>query len=88
MDKKKLSELTDEELLTLKKGVKNTKIFNAVFIGFLIGILLFGVGASIIGKKPIGLLPMLIPVFLIYRFTRKSEKHTELEEALKKRKLD
>lgn len=88
MDKKKLSELTDEELLTLKKGLKNTKIFNAIFIGTLFGILLFGVGASIIGKRPIGLLPMLIPVFLIYRFTRNSKKHTELEKVLKKRKLN
>ena len=39
MEEKKLNELTNEELLVLKKKSKSTKIINASIIGFCVGIM-------------------------------------------------
>jgi hypothetical protein len=73
MEKKNFSEMTDEQLFLEKKKQKNAKIFHAVFIGFLAGILIFGmVSWSLSSEKRLGfLLPMLIPVFILYKLLRK-----------------
>jgi len=45
MEKKDFYIMTDEELLVEKKKLKKSKLFHATAIGFLIGILIFGVAA-------------------------------------------
>jgi hypothetical protein len=90
MEKKDLTQLTDEELLVEKKKMKNSKLFHATAIGFLAGILIFGVVAwSLAPTIQVGfLIPMLIPVIFIYRMLKSPNKNMELEEVLKKRGLN
>jgi hypothetical protein len=90
MEKKNLSELTDEELLIKKKKLKNSKAFHAALIGFLAGILIFGVASwSLSSEKKMGfLIPMLFPVAFIYRLLKNPNKNKDLEEILKERDLN
>jgi hypothetical protein len=90
MEKKDLHKLTDEELLVEKKELKKSRIYHALGIGFLAGILIFGfVSWSLAAEKRIGfLIPMLIPVFFIYRLIKNPNRNTDLEEVLKERHLD
>lgn len=90
MGKKAYSELTDEELLVEKNKLKNSKIFHAAFIGFLAGILIFGVVSwSLSPKKQFGFfIPMLIPIFIIYRLMKNPTSNKDLEDALKERNLN
>ena len=76
-----LSQLTDKELLDEAKKIKPSPVFDAFFIGFLIGIIIFGVAANAWGFT------LLIPLFLIYVFVKKSKRYTALQNELKKRKL-
>lgn len=79
---KKLSELTDQELLQVAKQRKSTTLTNAVLIGFLAGIIIFSVIKSSLGFLT------LIPLFLIYKLVNKSNyDNKELENVLKERKL-
>lgn len=89
MDKKDLSKLSDEELLVLKKELKKSKLFHAISIGFLAGILLFGFISWIMSsEKQFGfLIPMLIPVVFIYKMIKNPNTDKDLEEALKERNL-
>ena len=90
MEKKVYSELTDEELLVEKNKLKNSKIFHAAFIGFLAGILIFGIVAwSLSSKKQLGFfIPMLIPIYFIYRLVKNPTRNKDLEEVLKERHLN
>lgn len=90
MEKKDLYKLTDEELLVEKKKAKQSKIFHATFIGFLAGILLFGVVAwSLSPQKKLGfLIPMLFPVYFIYKHLTAPNRNKTLEEVLKERGLN
>lgn len=90
MDKTEYSKLTDEELLDAKKKLKKSKIIHAALIGFLGGIVLFGVGAwSLSPNRQLGfLIPMLIPIFIIYRLAKSSKNKTALEDVLKDRNLN
>ena len=90
MEKKDLLKMTDEELLVEKKKLNKSKIFHAASIGFLAGILIFGVVAwSLSPKKQVGfLIPMLIPVVFIYRMAKKPNRNKDLEEVLKERHLN
>jgi hypothetical protein len=90
MKKKDLYKLTDEELLVEKKKLHKSKIFHAVVIGFLAGILIFGVVSwSLSSEKRIGfLIPMLIPIAFIYRILKNPNKNKDLEEVLKERRLN
>jgi len=82
MKQKELSELTDQELLDEAKKRKSTSIMNAVFIGFLIGIIIYS-----IVKNSLGFLT-LIPLFLAYRLINNSKyDNKELETLLKARNL-
>ncbi|MGO4294427.1 hypothetical protein [Chitinophaga sp. RAB17] len=82
MKQKKLTELTDQELLQEAKKVKSTAIINAVLIGFLIGIVFFSVM-----KNSLGFLT-LIPLFFVYKLINNSRhKNKELDNLLKERKL-
>ncbi|WP_031427784.1 hypothetical protein [Flavimarina sp. Hel_I_48] len=78
---KELSEFTDEELLAEAKKMKSSAVTNALFIGFLIGILIYGTV-----KNSLGLLALL-PLFLIYKLIKGSKKNKPLEEELKARNL-
>jgi hypothetical protein len=90
MEKKVYSELTDEELLVEKNKLKNSKIFHAAFIGFLAGILIFGVVSWILtSEKRLGFfIPMLIPIYIIYRLVKNPTSNKDLEEVLKERHLN
>ena len=90
MEKKSFAEMTDEELLVEKKKLKSSKIFHAAFIGFLAGVLIFGMVAwSLSAEKRLGFfIPMLIPVFIIYKLVKNSKGNQDLEEALKERRLN
>lgn len=61
-----MTELTDKEMQNEAKKKKSNRIVDAVFIGFLIGIILYS-----IAKNSWGLLT-LIPLFLIYKLIHKS----------------
>lgn len=82
MKQKELSELTDQELLQEAKKMKSNAIINAVFIGFLIGIVFYS-----IAKNSVGFL-MLIPLFFAYKLINKSRyNNAELNSLLKERNL-
>lgn len=89
MEKKELHKLTDEELLAEKNKLKKSKIFYAAAIGFLAGILIFGVVAwSLSSEKKLGfLIPLLIPVVFIYRMLKNPNNDKDIEEVLKERGL-
>ena len=82
MEKKKLTELTDQELLQEAKKMKSASIINAVLIGFLIGIVIYS-----IAKNSLGFFT-LIPLFFAYKLINNSKyKNKEMEEILKERNL-
>ena len=82
MDQKELAELTDEELLAEAKIMKSSAILHAVLIGFMVGVIIYSVA-----KNTWGLLT-LIPLFFIYRLTRKSKRNETLKQLLKERNLE
>lgn len=82
MTHKKLSELSDHELLHEAKKMKSKTITNAVLIGFLFGIVFYS-----IAKNSLGFLT-LIPLFLAYKLINKSKYDNKaLEEIIKERNL-
>ena len=81
MDPKELSQLSDQELLETAKNNKPKPIFDAFFIGFLVGILIFGAANNAWGFT------MLIPLFLIYLFLKKPKQQRAIQEELKARNL-
>lgn len=89
MEKKHYTEMSDAELLVEKKKLKESKIFHAASIGFLAGILIFGlVGWILSPKMQIRfLIPMLFPIVIIYKLLKNPKSSTELEEVLKARNL-
>ena len=90
MEKKDLYKLTDEELLVEKKKMMKSKLLHATSIGFLAGILIFGVVSwSLSSKKHVGfLIPMLIPVAFMYKLLKTPNKNKDLEDVLKERGLN
>ncbi len=90
MEKIEFNKLTNEELLVEKKKLKKSKIFHAIAIGFLVGILIFGVVSwSLSSEKHIGfLIPMLIPITFIYKILKGPNQNKELEKVLKERNLN
>jgi hypothetical protein len=81
MKQNKLAELTDEELLQEAKRTKPTKIYDAIIIGFLIGIAIY---SSV--KNGFGLLTFLPLVYLPIAGKNKM-KNKGLEKLLKERNL-
>lgn len=81
MTEQELSNLSDEELLEYAKNNKPSPIFDAFFIGFLIGILIFGFLADGMGFLA------LIPLFLIYLFLKKPKKQAIIKKELQRRNL-
>ena len=82
MEQKKLTELTDQELLQEAKKRKSTSITNAVLIGFLIGIVFYSVMKNSYGFFT------LIPLFFAYKLINNSKyDNKELEDLLRERNL-
>jgi uncharacterized membrane protein len=67
MEETNLTKMSDKKL-------KKKKIINAVIIGFLAGIFFVGIFAVIYKKNFLGIIPMLIPLFLIYKIVKKDKK--------------
>lgn len=81
MEQKDLAELSDEALLARAKKMKSRAITQALFIGFLIGIIIFSILKSRLG------LFTLIPLYLLYRLLDKSKENKALKKVLKERNL-
>ncbi|NVK83511.1 MAG: FUSC family protein [Cytophagia bacterium] len=81
MKPEELSQLTDEQLLEVAKNNKPSPVIDAFFIGFLIGIMVYGAVVSAWGFFS------LVPLFLIYKFLKKPRQHEALIAELKKRGL-
>ncbi|MFK7755980.1 MAG: FUSC family protein [Flavobacteriales bacterium] len=81
MNQEQLSKLTDEELLDYAKSIKPSPLLDAFFIGFLIGIIVFGVMVNSWGFFT------LVPLYLIYVFLKKPKKYEALQKELKIRGL-
>jgi len=81
MNQKELSELTDQELMEEAKKIKPSPIVDAFFIGFLVGIIIYGFVANSWGFL------ILIPLFLIYGLLKKSKRNEALKKELKERNL-
>ncbi len=78
---KKLSELIDKELLLEAKKEKSNTLLNAMFIGVLIGIVLYSIMKDSLGFFTI------IPLYFAYKLLTKPKKNSELEQILKERNL-
>ncbi len=81
MEQKELSKLTDQELLNEAKKTKLSPIANALFIGFMAGIIIYSVAKSTWGFFT------LIPLFFIYKLIKDSKRNEALEILLKERNL-
>jgi hypothetical protein len=82
MEQKKLSELSDEALLQEAKKLKYAPVIDAFLIGFLIGIVVYGVAKNSWGFFT------LIPLFFAYKLLKKpKDYHQELENILRERNL-
>lgn len=81
MNQKELSQLTDKELLEVAKNNKPSPIIDAFFIGFLIGIIIYGVAANAWGFLT------LIPLYLVYILLKKPKRYEALKKELAKRNL-
>lgn len=89
MDKNELYKLSDEDLLAAKKKMMKSKLWYSLSIGFLSGIMVFGVVSWLLySEKGFGfLLPTAIPAFLIYKLVKTPNNNKELEAVLKDRNL-
>ena len=68
LDKKDYSKLTLEELLIEEKKVKQAEFLSAGVIGFLVGVMVYG-----IVKNGFGFLYIAIPLFLIFGVYKNSQ---------------
>ena len=76
-----LSKLSDQELMEEFKKIKPSPVFDAFFIGFLVGILIYGAASNAWGFA------LLIPLFLIYLFLKKPKRYKALKEEMEKREI-
>jgi hypothetical protein len=74
-------QLSDDELLEEFRRIKPSPMTDAFLIGFLVGIIVFGVVASA------WTFFALIPLYLIYVFLKKSDRYDALKEELERRNL-
>lgn len=84
MESNNYSKLNDKELIEEQKKLKSFSITNALFIGFLLGIIVFS-----ILKNSWGMLT-LITLYFIYKMVNdpRNKKVKELEKIIKERKLN
>lgn len=67
-EKKDYSQWPLEELLAKEKDLKRNGIISAVVIGFLVGVIIYGVA-----KNGIGFLHIFLPLLLIYGVVKHSK---------------
>jgi len=65
---------SNDQQLKNEKDLKKSKIISALGIGFLIGVVMFGLVAAIYSGKYIVILPLLFPIYFIYKAIKKSKK--------------
>ncbi len=89
MKSNSFSAMTDEELLVEKKKMNKSKFWHATFIGFLAGVVIFGLGAWVFNpERRVGFfIPIIFPIYFIYKLVTKPNNNKELEDALKERNL-
>ncbi len=75
---KDYSTLPLEELLAEEKKLKRNEITGAVIIGFLVGVMIFGVAS-----KGFGIIYTVIPIVLIGAIARHSGKQKQLLETVR-----
>jgi hypothetical protein len=81
MEKDEVSHLSDKELLEEFKKLKPSPVFDAFFIGFLVGIVIFSIAVSTWGFLS------LIPLFVIYLFLKKAKRYEVLKSEIERRNL-
>ena len=81
MNQEELSQLSDQELLEVAKNNKPSPILDASFIGFLVGIIIYGAVANAWGFL------ILLPLYLIYLLLKKPKQYEALKKELEKRNL-
>lgn len=81
MNQKKPSDFTDQELIEESKKIKPSPIIDALFIGFLIGIIIYSVVVNSWGFL------ILIPLAMIYVLLKKSKRNEAIKRELKERNL-
>ena len=81
MNQQELEKLTDEALLEAAKNNRPSPMIDAFFIGFLVGIVIYGAAANAWGFM------FLLPLFLIYRLLKKPKQYLALQTELKRRNL-
>jgi L-asparagine transporter-like permease len=88
MNKAEIFSISEEELTNVKKKLKKRKIINAALIGFIAGIFFMGAAAIVKAQNPLLIIPMFIPIFLIYKLVGNSKKDKDLEITIKERNLN
>jgi hypothetical protein len=81
MKPEQIAQLSDRELLDEISKIKPSPLFDAFFIGFMVGIILFGVVVNAWGFF------MLVPLYLIYLFLKKSKNYRALQKEIQQRGL-
>ncbi|MGN0019645.1 MAG: hypothetical protein ACI35Z_02545 [Sphingobacterium hotanense] len=82
MDKKKLSDLTDQEILDKKKKLKTNQIISAVLIGFLVGIAVYSTITKGLGFFT------FFPLFFIFLIAKNKSDLNNINLEIKNRNLD
>lgn len=84
MNPEELSQFSDQELLNEVKKIKSAQLINATLIGFMFGVIIYGVAKNYLGFFG------LIPIFLVFRVFNnpKAKAHkNQVERLLKERDL-
>ena len=81
MEKKELTDLTNEELFTEKKKIQYNKMLNVILIGFCVGIFIFS------AVKNGFVFFTFFPLLLTYPFIKNGKNIKILDEELKSRNL-
>jgi hypothetical protein len=81
MNQQELSQLSDNELREEFRKITPSPMYDAFFIGFLLGIVVFGIAVSAWGFT------LLIPLFLIHLFLKKGKRYEALKKELALRNL-
>jgi hypothetical protein len=82
MTSDELAKLADEELQEVAKNNRPSPIIDAFFIGFLIGIVIYGVVSNAFGFFA------LVPLFMVYLFLKKPKQYRAIQDEMKSRGLN
>ncbi len=85
MNKKKLAELTDEELLLEAKRIKPTNIYDAVIFGVLVGIAIYSAVKN--GFEFFTFFPLILAYIIIRNSTNNKILEKEINKELQSRNL-